>query len=446
MSSNWLAVCFLTFASCQCAQVPDVCFRGECDAGVDAGANDAGVGGGGMTGGGGGSTGGGGGMTGGDGGMTGGGGVTGGGGGAPTPPFCDTWTCVTQNFSQRELNPPTFTVSTTALPTLTYDCPEAFLGGVLMPDDSVLAIPFCADHFVLIDAVNRTAQAIGPALPTVMQPAKDGGMEPAGRFTGGVLLCDGYALAIPARAGAPAAMVSIDGGFSTFLYPVHTHVGAVLDGDCSNPSLVYVEPDATGTTQGKLRRVNIGGSFIEELALGSTIPRGVVRRADDVFAVIAGGSMDFGFIALDGGVVPLNPASGSPTAYGAAITREGGALLIDATNGGAGIATLGGGNTHFYDGGAPTDSLRWPRSRGDGYVCAVNDEGLWLYDDQLTGGITFRAETPTMNVRAWNGLVAHPNGDLVAIPGTARVIKFYTPATGRPANGDALRSPWFNKL
>ena len=57
-----------------------------------------------------------------------------------------------------------------------------------------------------------------------------------------------------------------------------------------------------------------------------------------------------------------------------------------------------------------------------------------------------QAETPSTKPRVWNGLVAHPSGDLVAIPGTVRDIKFYTPVTGRSANGDALRSPWFNKL
>ncbi|MFO0593933.1 MAG: hypothetical protein U0228_01480 [Myxococcaceae bacterium] len=471
--------------ACTCAQVPDdVCLVGECDAGAlgggRGGGRGGGTGGGAMTGGGatgGGSDGGGAGggafgggsATGGAGGGSAGGGSAGGGsagggsagggsagggygytgGGFAAPfPYCDTWSCVTANLPPRASAPPRFErIVTVAIPATVHFQPGCdngwFYGGVLLADDTVLAIPACADAFVRIDLATEQATQWGPTWAPIT--TADGGS--AQRFSGGVLWCDGTAIAISTGFGV-AMRVWPDGGIDP-LPLTRGSTGGVVAGDCTNGLGLLMSAPGSLPGTGGWGEWNLDGT--RAAAGGSALlfqTRGFVRDATRSWAIINDTALGTGVYGLEdgrgAGLMPFPRAGSNRRTLGAAVTRAGAVLLADATNRALSIASDAGQSLFITDAGG---DLIFPASSATGFIYFYNQEGLLVFDEGLDGGF-WRWPRTNVAIDPAVGLVVHPSGAVVTIPWGANEFVIFTSRDGgtQPVPGKVLRSPWFNKL
>lgn len=432
----------LVLPACECAQVPDdLCLLGECDGGALGG----GRGGGGASGGGGG-----GGAL-----LGGGGGASSGGGGGPRPLFCDDWTCVAAQMPPRAPGPASFELVSVSLATgvvVPPTCGAAFLGGVLMGDDSVLAIPNCADHFMLIDVAGRSTRRIGPALPEVFGTDVDGGTSRRTRFGGGVLSCDGSAIILPLGSDG-GFRVWLDGGVEPLALPGRT-LGGVLTGSCSAPSLSYGD-FADGAASGALFvDIPLDGGTGQRYPLDPYIPGGFVRsRFGDGWGVRR--SRGLPFLPYDLKLVgPLNGGvpqevslvqAGNWAAGSVGLTSTGSFYVVDVNTGNIVIRTEGSNSVQANGAGTPTQPVRYPVARGDGFIYAVNFDGLWIYDEAQVL-LPQRVLMPWFVPEPFAGLVVHPSGVLVAIPSQLTAVVLLVPDGGVVVPGEVLRSPYFNKL
>jgi hypothetical protein len=94
----------------------------------------------------------------------------------------------------------------------------------------------------------------------------------------------------------------------------------------------------------------------------------------------------------------------------------------------------------------------WPVFRGDGFVYAVGSNLLVVPETPTAATITWQlgdrlADAGAQKPGSFAGLVATPNGVLVAIPSEYDRVMFFVPDGGPSAAPELiLRSPYFNKL
>lgn len=431
-------------AGCVCVVVPNtdagLCFDDECDAGRGGG---KGGNGGGSAGGGGDATGGGGGFGGGLGGGFVGGGPGGGMGGGP-PPLLNSWAMVQSRLGGLApplKAPPGFSVEPVALPAgVTSDCAQKWLGGVLLPGNRVLAVPYCADTGLMIDLASRQVSKVG------YFPSTDGGV--LGRYAGGTLRCDGRVELTPHGARQFASVLWI----ATGIADVHLYsptgspsglvsplrgLGAAIDSQC----LVHVVGDKGTASWPPATRPAVDAP-ISSAALSATGTAGVVRFTD-AEAWVPGGPQLLRLSFQNNQVSFL----GFPTgAYrSGALDRLGNIVFIEpnsipvyvdrgGTPRGNGADTGGGG-------------YAWPAFRGDGFIYTLGSSLLAVSEAPDGGAFPLLPEVlADAGPDAFAGLVVTPSGAMVAIPSAYHQVLLFIPDGGTTASEDVLLSPFFNKL
>ena len=442
-----------------CAQVPaSTCFAGEACA--DGGTGGGGAGGGMAVGGGagGGAIGGGGGATGGGGGATGGGG----GGGLQRTPvpdrfssagIADTWAEVTAGLPDVDPSTPAFTRVDLALGGslgLTPSCPEAFRGAIALPDGRVLALPFCAPRFALIDPVQATAEWVGPPLPA----------STAGAYGGAVLGCDLRVYALPSDPALAVLRVTVDGadgGLQFAPVPWGGDAGVSLTGGVvARPCTEGLRIVSAG--QGALYALDVYEEAIDVTrvpipeAAGRAIP-GVARVGDaKVLTAPAVDGTDLVVTWLDARTLQRSSSvqNFNPTPrYGVAARRQGDAFVVTTD----GVVT-----TEQADGGTGPvrfkvgQRLRWPTNSLTGWLFAAG-ESLLAFEEApvmatANDAVVVSPATSSSGAFTSGGLVLTPSGTLVNVPGvtsTATVTLYQPPPGGEPPLG-LVCSPWFNKL
>jgi hypothetical protein len=102
---------------------------------------------------------------------------------------------------------------------------------------------------------------------------------------------------------------------------------------------------------------------------------------------------------------------------------------------------------HENDAGTPTYAVVWPVTRGDGFVYAMNRDGLWSFDEahQLPTQLQ-PLPLNLLNEYPYSSLAAHPSGALIGIPAESPAVLVLDPDDGSKIPGQVLRSPYFNKL
>jgi hypothetical protein len=464
---RWLAWALLVFApGCQCARIPETaCFTGEpcdpatqvdageqedaglADAGRDAGV-DAGADAGSAT----------------DAGMD--AGVDAG----NEPPIdnrlpmlniCQDWGCVSATLPPRLSSPPGFSIQRVPFSGVGKDCAQKYFGGVLLVDGRVLAIPHCADQFLLIDPVLGTAAPIGPKLAAML----DEGGQPIGRYSGAILGCDANVWVMP-YGGQTMQRVILpsDGGFEMYPkslgltgLPARAMGAALAESSCATTFELFLSP--------------IGGTMLYDAytqdrhfkspPADATQPfqsRGVVHNDKYVYmmgnAQLGGGVWPFDLFTYNSASKPFPLFSRIPGDFhGGALGRNRDVYFVD-TLGNVTVQTYQNVNTgpHFDHAGAPLAAqrgFRWPATRGDGFIYAMG-QSLLAIDEDVDGGIyqllgpellDAGATTPT----PFAGLVATPQG-FVAIPSEFPDVLLLRPDDGGSLPLTTLVSPYFNKL
>ncbi|MHB8876450.1 MAG: hypothetical protein ACYC8T_22375 [Myxococcaceae bacterium] len=421
---------------CQCAGVPQsACFEGEpCEvtadggAGADAGAEDAGQ-------------------------------ALDGGRFGPRvgsvfadAGICDDWQCVTEKAPPHPLPAhPAFTVERVSVPAVASGCTQRWLGGVLLPDGRVMAVPRCAARFLVIDPQRRTAELVGQDVPLLNGQ----------RFGGGVLGCDGRLYALPYDLNYLMRVTAVaDGGFDFEQLllerppgpPGSPHFrGAVVGASCATGFVIY----ATGEH---------GTAAIEPHELGLELapawapppgngPFGMVRTPrDDTLGAVWDTSLKSDLYRLVPFYLPLPTlffGTGEPI-FGAAVGTNGN-LVLQGAEGGLHRYLPDGGLSYEQAPLPPVGPLRWPATRGDGYVYtlgpvlrAVPEAPGWPTFEELRGELS---DAGVVGPEPFGGLVVTPSGALVAIPAEFPDVLLLVPDGGAPAMPrEVLLSPYFNKL
>ena len=446
-----------------CAEVPSsVCFSDEPCA--DGGAPRGGGGGGAQSGGGGGGGGAfgggqGGGATGGGaqgGGATGGGatggGVPGGGGGFTRMEITDSLSGlgVPVDWSEVELGLPVMTapsflveapVSMPAL-TLRNNCTEAYRGAVLLPDDRVLAIPFCASRFLLIDVVGRTVSAVGPPVIGIAPLAPNRGW-----YAGGVLGCDARAYLFPFEKRSVMRVTPLDDGGLLFddipLVGAPTppeFIGGVVGRPCERGFRVFagglnginaldVYEDVIDVTP-----VGAPGTFYGLALVGDGVVMGVAQEVANM--------QRFTRVNPDTLQVSTSSLPSTLAHFGVASTTTQRGLVADA-NGRGQFLLRDGGLGPLVSQTVPS-ALRWPTNTITGWTVAVSSAQLvgWS-DDALSGA--FLVSPPTGYVSG--GLTMTGAGALVSVPGgDGGTVLFFTDPNLNVGTDSLALSFWFNKL
>lgn len=447
-----------------CAQVPaSACFAGEACA--DAGVTGGGVGGGAMGGGaGGGATaaGGGGGATGGGGGDTGGGaGGGGGGGGSLRTPIesrfssagiADTWAEVVAGLPEVDPAVPQYSRLDLGLPgplLLSPGCPEAFRGAVALPDGRVLAIPYCAPFFALIDPVQVTAEWVGPPVSATS----------VGAYGGGVLGCDLRVYALPHDPARPVrrATIEADGGISFADVPWGADGGLSLTGGVvARPCTEGLRIVSAG--HGALYALDVYEEAIDVTSLpipeaAGRIIAGVARIGDaQVVSAPAVGPSDLAVTWLDARSLQARTFVQSFNAaprFGVAARRQGDAFIATED----GVVT-----TEQVDGGTGPvrfkvgQRLRWPTNSLTGWI-HVAGASLVAFEEapampSANDAVVVSPASNSSGAFTSGGLVLTPSGTLVNVPAvtsTSTITLYQPPPGGEPPLG-LVCSPWFNKL
>jgi hypothetical protein len=335
--------------------------------------------------------------------------------------------------------------------TVASGCGTAYFGAVLMGDDSILAIPFCADHFLRIEPDAGTLTPIGPRLDPPLYPVPDGGAEYGIPFGGGVLNCDGSALVFPASADA-GFRIWPDGGFEAFFAQGGAR-GAVLTGTCDAPTLAWGDFNYTLHVDVPLD----GGAGRAFPIDGGYSPWGMVRSNDELpYAIHRRSTLGLIFnLQLVG---PLPDRSGLQTSTfvmglnswgyaGTGVSSVGEEYVINASSGSIAFLRPGGALVQSNDAGTPTYSVIWPVTRGDGFIYSLNRDGLWSFDEAHQ--LPTQLQPLPLNLLytyPFSGLVAHPSGALVGLPSEMGAVLLLDPDVPLNVPGQVLRSPYFNKL
>lgn len=435
----------VTFASCQCAQVPEeVCLVGECKDAGSMGGGSAVIGGGTATGGGDATGGGGGGSEatgGGDAGPGGGMGTTG--GGSAVEPFCTSWSCVTALETLRDMPPSTWSSSLLAIPSgVSSACTTQFSGAVKLLDGGVMLIPHCASHFVRVSTSGSTANATaGPTKPP-------GGVV----YSGGALLCDGTVVAFPVNGDVTLIRPSGDVETLSGASAAGVYGGGVLSGTCTNPMLTLT--DGLNVIETNLAGNATTGTFappyeanpLQGCVRTSTESRcltslATVRDAEGVDTFVHGG------LAVDSSFRTY--VAGPFDTLGAAVRRADSAVItIEKETGEMSIAPEIGNRQRKAPTTIPDGEITWPGSRGDGYVYAMSREGLWSARDDGSEGLSlYPLNGYASFARPFAGMALMNDGTIVAVPDEAPHILILRPADSRlSVPPEVGLSPFFNKL
>lgn len=426
-----------------CARVPDgVCFEGEACA--DAGAPDASVGGG--TGGGalGGGTGGG---TG--GGSLGGGGGTGGGTQTLTPVanLYPTWNIVEHAAALKLASSPgaapAYERHQVAMPgnvsLWRANCEEAFRGLVALPGGRVLAIPYCAGAFVLLDTDAGTATAFSPVVAPL-------GGTPS--WAGGVLGCDGRVYAFP-FSGSTVRRFELDGGWVDLPFTPQTTAGfegGVVSRPCAEGFEVLASSDA-GVARLEIFEEAVRLTFDPSGDPTATF-HGVARVGDE--RVVTGTARQpssllarMEFRATNGWSdtdvkwsTTLDPTWGlasSPSDVLLELTSAGTTWSLDTASGTQGVLA-----TPLI-----VSDVRWPTLTPSGWVVASAREGLVGY----AGDAGVRWPGYGGLIATSGGLVHSTDGVLVDAPGAGRqTFVLWRPVDAGAPDPGTLLSPWLDKL
>jgi hypothetical protein len=358
-----------------------------------------------------------------------------------------------------EPTPPSFNVREAplmpAIAGLDSSCPEAFRGAVAFADHRVLAIPFCANQFALIDAVAGTARWIGPTLPNSRLPSD----LLAGNYGGAVLGCDARIYVLPHQAEKAVMRVTEeeDGGFTFDRLPLsdnldHFFSGGVLSRPCAEGLHII----ASGLDGLYALEPTEGNVAVTPLMVTQSMGlrfQGVTRVGDarvaSAPAVGAGGSTVL--LKVDARTRVIVSASGNVNTdafLGIAPTREGDSFVLNQT--GTAYTVPPGAGSGAVRSLANLERMRWPTNSLTGWVFAAGNQliawsehtpppaDLVLFDPAVTDTGAFSS----------GGLLITTSGVLVSVPATSTrsVITLYTPVNISSLPAQLTLSPWFNKL
>ena len=323
-------------------------------------------------------------------------------------------------------------------------CDEAFRGVVALRDGRALAIPWCADHFVLVDDLSGFAVAVGPRLlPT---------LSGEGAFSGGVFGCDGEVLALPwDRSTAMRIGVDEDGNASFTPVPLEGVTGParLSGGVVARPCAEGFEVLAGGARG--LSRLVVWQERIDVTPL--TLPdagplsiASVARIHDDQFlsspATTPDGNAVVHVLRTGDAYRPsLLPLTSNPAPMFGAATADDWVFLV--SNDAVSFALRPDGTTGAVAS-VPSTSARWPTSLlGPGFVTSGSAFVHWQGTfGPRTGSAVFDAGVDATS----GGLVLLTSGAVLDAPGAGR-DSFLLHVPSPPLADPALPlASWFNKL